>query len=251
MSGFFQTAKRRRAFTLIELLVVIAIIAILAAILFPVFAQAREKARATACLSNMKQIGTSMLMYAQDADETLPLRIGDVTNFATSGNASWISGILPYLKNYSVLRCPDAVPAQTSGADSAPSAEPNGLNDASVQGNAVVMQRGLAEIPAPANIIFLGEEHISVNRALLRPRPQTATDLVNYNSWHGADGVTKIERYNNNHSGGGDLLFCDGHVKWRKAESIRSGDFGLKPDQAYTATNGVNPDGGGLYQNAF
>ena len=64
--------RSRRAFTLIELLVVIAIIAILAAILFPVFAQAREKARGAACLSNMKQIGTATMMYAQDNDEYLP-----------------------------------------------------------------------------------------------------------------------------------------------------------------------------------
>src|SRR5579885_285931 len=65
--------RRRNAFTLIELLVVIAIIAILAAILFPVFAQAREKARQTACLSNMKQIGLGLMMYLQDYDETLPM----------------------------------------------------------------------------------------------------------------------------------------------------------------------------------
>jgi prepilin-type N-terminal cleavage/methylation domain-containing protein len=67
--------RARSGFTLIELLVVIAIIAILAAILFPVFAQAREKARGTACLSNMKQIGTAFMMYAQDYDETMPLMV--------------------------------------------------------------------------------------------------------------------------------------------------------------------------------
>src|ERR687883_602422 len=65
-------SRRRDAFTLIELLVVIAIIAILAAILFPVFAQARAKARQTACLSNLKQIGTGLMMYTQDYDETYP-----------------------------------------------------------------------------------------------------------------------------------------------------------------------------------
>lgn len=64
--------QQRRGFTLIELLVVIAIIAILAAILFPVFAQAREKARQTTCVSNLKQIGTAFMMYVQDYDETYP-----------------------------------------------------------------------------------------------------------------------------------------------------------------------------------
>ena len=119
--------SRNRAFTLIELLVVIAIIAILAAILFPVFAQARAKARQTACLSNQKQIGTSMLMYVQDYDEMMPLRIGDVENFANPGvRANWLTGIMPYLKNLQVLRCPDAVPATSSGPKSAPGAEPNG-----------------------------------------------------------------------------------------------------------------------------
>lgn len=68
----FMYTRNRSAFTLIELLVVIAIIAILAAILFPVFAQARKKARQTSCLSNMKQIGYGLMMYTQDYDELLP-----------------------------------------------------------------------------------------------------------------------------------------------------------------------------------
>jgi prepilin-type N-terminal cleavage/methylation domain-containing protein len=68
-----SASRRRSAFTLIELLVVIAIIAILAAILFPVFAQAREKARQATCVSNLKQLGTACLMYAQDFDETYPM----------------------------------------------------------------------------------------------------------------------------------------------------------------------------------
>ena len=93
----------RSGFTLIELLVVIAIIAILAAILFPVFAQAREKARQTACLSNMKQIGTAMMMYVQDYDETLPRSqfFPDPTNIYANWTSivTWDNVVNPYIKN--------------------------------------------------------------------------------------------------------------------------------------------------------
>jgi prepilin-type N-terminal cleavage/methylation domain-containing protein/prepilin-type processing-associated H-X9-DG protein len=104
----------RRAFTLIELLVVIAIIAILAAILFPVFAQAREKARAAACMSNFKQISSGMMMYIQDYDETLPeTGLGGVFRNATNtGLGQLYMGVLPfhlaiqpYIKNYQVFGC--------------------------------------------------------------------------------------------------------------------------------------------------
>ncbi|MBU0607894.1 MAG: DUF1559 domain-containing protein [Armatimonadetes bacterium] len=92
----------RRGFTLIELLVVIAIIAILAAILFPVFAKAREKARQTACLSNLKQIGLGMLQYVQDYDETLPHLYKDVG----ATRYWWFNDIQPYIKNYQLFKCP-------------------------------------------------------------------------------------------------------------------------------------------------
>ena len=91
-------------FTLIELLVVIAIIAILAAILFPVFAQAREQARKTSCLSNVKQMGLAMLMYTEDYDENLPLDLTvNSQNFFT-----WQDLIQPYAKNYGIVICPDS-----------------------------------------------------------------------------------------------------------------------------------------------
>jgi len=94
----------KKGFTLIELLVVIAIIAILAAILFPVFAKAREKARQTACLNNTKQIGLGLMQYVQDYDETYP----GVYNYDTSisGYSRWTVVIQPYVKNTQVFQCP-------------------------------------------------------------------------------------------------------------------------------------------------
>jgi prepilin-type N-terminal cleavage/methylation domain-containing protein/prepilin-type processing-associated H-X9-DG protein len=101
-------ARKRTGFTLIELLVVIAIIAILAAILFPVFAQAREKARQSGCLSNLKQIGTGLMMYAQDYDEAYPCNwFGGL--WATTPNGrmyKWMDAVYPYVKNEQVFSCP-------------------------------------------------------------------------------------------------------------------------------------------------
>lgn len=115
-------APRHNAFTLIELLVVIAIIAVLAAILFPVFAQAREKARATSCLSNMKQIGMAEQMYVQDYDERTFFRANAsapspwrsnavIPNANLRAQASWWNLLTPYLQNTQVFTCPsDAGP---------------------------------------------------------------------------------------------------------------------------------------------
>lgn len=113
--------SKRTAFTLIELLVVIAIIAILAAILFPVFAQAREKARATSCLSNEKQTTTAMLMYAQDYDEMIAPcwnmpNSGAWLNYG-GGFRTWVAMVQPYVKSLSLFHCPSAAngPAIWSG----------------------------------------------------------------------------------------------------------------------------------------
>lgn len=102
-----MTTYPKRAFTLIELLVVIAIIAILAAILFPVFAQAREKARAAACASNMRQLSASVMMYVQDANETYP----PSTNYPIRTDpvsGIWPALVEPYVKNAGVFLCPSA-----------------------------------------------------------------------------------------------------------------------------------------------
>jgi len=112
--------QRRKGFTLIELLVVIAIIAILAAILFPVFAQAREKARAISCLSNLKQIGTASMMYTQDYDETVVpagnryahqnVQCFNGNSNYNANNRAWVDWeipLIPYTKNTQIFVCPD------------------------------------------------------------------------------------------------------------------------------------------------
>jgi prepilin-type N-terminal cleavage/methylation domain-containing protein/prepilin-type processing-associated H-X9-DG protein len=118
----------RSAFTLIELLVVIAIIAILAAILFPVFAQARDKARMSACLSNMRQIGTALMVYVQDYDETFPnVFFNGNGNWGAKGSHTyvWRNAIAPYLKSIDVYACPsNPFSRSIAGMPNVPNAPP-------------------------------------------------------------------------------------------------------------------------------
>jgi prepilin-type N-terminal cleavage/methylation domain-containing protein/prepilin-type processing-associated H-X9-DG protein len=220
-------SRRDQGFTLIELLVVIAIIAILAAILFPVFAQARAKARQAACLSNMKQLGTGLTMYAQDWDETLP-----ITDYIGNGLAplagwrdpragdSWCSGIYPYVKNLQIYVCPEAVEHPDK---SSPWRGPDKPEDGAVSYmmNYATRGRPLAAVPAPADLIFLHEGDRRWRAAPCRPRPTSPTSLK----------YTEINQdyYDTRHNSGATLLFCDSHAKWRKKSAILLSEFGLIP----------------------
>lgn len=229
--------EHSNAFTLIELLVVIAIIAILAAILFPVFAKAREKARQTACLSNLKQIGTGLMMYTQDYDETLPgndthaegygLALGFLTpnTGAPYTLRNWARDTQPYIKNLGVYVCPSAIPR----GDSPPATDANYLETTNPNGgntsyamNGVVGTRAMAVIPNPADIIYLHEFTVYSRTAQERPR------RTNQSQPDGTYTEFNNRLYDLTHNEGGNLLFCDGHAKWRKKVSIRFSEFGVK-----------------------
>jgi prepilin-type N-terminal cleavage/methylation domain-containing protein/prepilin-type processing-associated H-X9-DG protein len=240
--------RKLSAFTLIELLVVIAIIAILAAILFPVFAQAREKARQVGCLSNMKQLGLGLQMYAQDFDETLPPANDAVRNFgdpAVYGRIPNFAGsLIPYLKSRGILYCPSAI----YNVPFAPTLQPpNPLSDTNYMGNGVVMGRSLAVIDRPGDIVYCHEHNWRVNHAHLRPITQDKGK--SYVAWHYISQVG--EGYNNIHMQGGNLVFADGHAKYGQYRALHSGMYGLVPDQLWSPTNEVKPDGGGKYTAAF
>jgi prepilin-type N-terminal cleavage/methylation domain-containing protein len=152
--------KPAAGFTLIELLVVIAIIAILAAILFPVFAQAREKARQASCLSNLKQLGTALLMYVQDYDEQFPSGSKEAfangpTNLNTDvAGVGWAGQLYPYTKNAQVLKCPDDSTANVNATSTTMALYPVSyvynyniaLNPSDASMNAPATTVGLAEI---------------------------------------------------------------------------------------------------------
>ena len=194
----------RRGFTLIELLVVIAIIAILAAILFPVFARAREKARQTSCLSNVKQLSLAMLMYVGDYDEKFTVERVVQLWYARP----WYEAVAPYVANQQIFVCPSADHNYAWGGygyNGYGTTGQNGLGyrHQSDGGSPQPSQAPpkLAEIEQPSTMLMLGE-----------PIGNTYA-LRGYLS-----GYLPSDR----HNGGSNIGHVDGHAKWYKAETLRA-----------------------------
>lgn len=250
-----MTSTQRSGFTLIELLVVIAIIAILAAILFPVFAQAREKARQTSCLSNAKQQGLGAIIYVQDYDETYPLSaglhptLGWVTGYYMGVPADWRGGsadrinsyagcwanlIQPYIKNTQVYACPSSpafpVPFSDWAASYAAPVKPyynctytyNGL----LHGYPMAGVSRVSDVP----LIWEGDGKVAlqgsaVNNPVLNcPDPTQGCRYLpsspTCNDNNAPNGASSYFTYSDGtswiHSQGSIFVMADGHAKWRR-----------------------------------
>jgi len=209
--------RSKRGFTLIELLVVIAIIAILAAILFPVFARARENARKATCQSNLKQIATGLTMYAQDYDEIFATNTWQDGNQAYRQCLTAFDRIYPYVKNGQVFTCPSrgAVgPCATQVGSPYPY-----VNRCSYGMNAWISNRPMAQIDKPADIFLI-------------------MDAKNF--WN--DTCQNAYRLSHRHMEMANFAYCDGHVKVRKSRSE-------KPDEWWPGLTGFygTPSGCGGY----
>lgn len=258
-SAFTPAKRALGAFTLIELLVVIAIIAILAAILFPVFAQAREKARQTSCLSNQRQLSLALLQYVQDSDEAFP--VGDVVSGGYWWGRGWATRLYPYVKSAGLYKCPDDPTEPATGLNGKTGQvysvisygfncnlcpNPNALPDATAN--------TLAGMTAPANTVLLFEVENGHGALTAPDYDYSNTDqYITSPVGNGSDGgpgyidtvaqpghITRyatgalgtperhtatytVSRTRGRHTEGSNFALVDGHVKYLRRQNVSPG----------------------------
>jgi prepilin-type N-terminal cleavage/methylation domain-containing protein/prepilin-type processing-associated H-X9-DG protein len=242
-----EKTRKRTGFTLIEILVVIAIIALLAAILFPVFARARENARRTSCASNEKQIFLGLSQYTQDYEGWYP----PVTTAAGCASG-WVDAIQPYIKSKQLFQCP-------GGQASVPSTASNQQNYNDYWLNTGAQIQNKSSFRAPAVTVLFGEGSFDKGSLVGMAGYSPGTACLNYTGCRGhgsgaagsdtnacAAGETKLVNFPGNaaerHLGGTNFAFADGHVKWIKGDApdrvnaisnirtyvVGNGEMGLK-----------------------
>ena len=211
------STSSRRAFTLIELLVVIAIIAILAAILFPVFARARENARRSSCQSNLKQTALGFKQYIQDYDELYPVNNNTNTN---TGNGGWVVILQPYLKSTQIFQCPSDTGAPSAGPNI------NGFTDYWYNSNCA--QKNESAFTAVTNTFLMGDgdgsgqglaDYNATYDGFIDGNSAVATIhgsfITNWNTVLGPGApAAQQQRGSIKHLEGANYAFADGHVKW-------------------------------------
>jgi prepilin-type N-terminal cleavage/methylation domain-containing protein len=217
-----SAANHRRAFTLIELLVVIAIIAILAALLLPALASAKQKAWTTSCNSNLHQIGLGMRMFADDNNEFYPesganIYWGaiDVAPPVGSGKPSWSEQVFPCVGSTNAFNCPGN--AQLSASLRGPFNYFNGCNAAYVAAHVFSAVKGTAILFPSAFVLGGDTAGTKSNGAGLQFDPQDADKDDYTQNCVGGAADPAITEYWKIHSRGQNLMFADGHSKWSKA----------------------------------
>jgi prepilin-type N-terminal cleavage/methylation domain-containing protein/prepilin-type processing-associated H-X9-DG protein len=251
-NGQRDETSRRKGFTLIELLVVIAIIAILAAILFPVFARARENARRASCQSNLKQIALGVFMYKQDYDEKMPRTRFSALLVTPTNPYGWADMVQPYLKSVQIFQCPSETNSANTSVGlngSAPSVTAAGYSDYYM--NAAVFNLSDAAFNAPAITILLGDgvsgnAYNNYDGCLNSYADQTGGGGVGSACTTAASYITNLISSTGVtaagiHLDGANYAFADGHVKWLKGSiisgSVINGSTAIG-NKLYPTTNG-------------
>jgi len=230
---------KRAAFTVIELLIVIAIIAILAALLLPVFQKVRTRAYRAQCSSNLRQIGLGMVLYAQDNEEKLmPGHLLSAPNPVTGNDtAGWAGAFNPYLQSVGVFVCPtDETPKAVIGGDTY--FPVTYFMNVNLSAKVTAGGLPLAGLTFPANTVLIAESTgggLAANIARLNDSNEVETIFANYFVSVTAPGA-------NRHEGGRDFLLADGHIKWLRPDAVSTGSkLAASPDtlpRGFTATFG-------------